>query len=299
MAESVYDRGDHDQDLLQKQTIYTIERIRVFQCNNPHPQDDGLESEFDGVFLFNVGRRVHMGQPGTIHDSVQKFDHKLGGVRFGLEALCYLDDNVDSWFEFVEGLVMEYGLFKKHSDQLSMEISGYLRSFFRFHSGCFDSVVIVVDVDWLQFSREYLEGKEKLQFRDHHRHDGDGDVMMIDEDDDEGMMDEDMKEILSLAKWCWGEEGGDMELVDVQPRMTVEKMDVMAVGAEQEGCPICLRALAGKVARHGQLRWLSESHASEIIRLSCGHAFHHRCILNWLPIKHSCPCCRSSSLTIV
>lgn len=287
MAESGYDRGDHDHDLVQKQDIYTIERIRVFQCNNPHIQDDGLESEFDGVFLFNVGRRIHMGQPGTLHESVQKFDRKLEGVRFGLEALCNLDDSVDSWFEFVEGLVMESGLFK-HSDQLAMEISGYLRSFFRFHSGCFDSIVIVVDVD-------------KLQLHDHHRHDGDDDVMMIvDDDDDKGVMDEDMKEILSLAKWCWGEEGGDMELVEVEPQMTVEKMDdVMAVGAEQEGCSICLRALAGKVAKHGQLRWLSESRASEIVRLSCGHAFHHRCILNWLPINHSCPYCRSSSLTIV
>jgi len=308
MAESGCDHGDRYHD---HHHIYTVERIRVFQCNNPHPQDDGLESDFDGVFLFNVQRRVLMGQPGTIYESVQKFDRKLEGVRFCLEALCYLDDNVDGWFEFAEGLVMALGLFK-HSDRLAMEISGYLRSFFRFHSGCFDSILIVADVDWLRFSPEHLEDKEKQFDHDHH-HDDDDDVMMIVDDEDEGMVDEDMKEmprvegilvdemekILRLAKWRWGEEGRDMELVEVEPRMTVKNMDVMAVGAEQEGCSICLSALAGKVARHSQLRWLPESHESETVRLTCGHMFHHQCIFNWLPINHSCPYCRSSSLTIV
>ena len=41
-------------------------------------------------------------------------------------------------------------------------------------------------------------------------------------------------------------------------------------------CPVCM-----------------QDASSDTIALPCGHAFHRRCIVSWLQLNSSCPCCRA------
>jgi hypothetical protein len=58
--------------------------------------------------------------------------------------------------------------------------------------------------------------------------------------------------------------------------------DAFAAASRKEGspvrgdCPVCM-----------------EDASCDSIALSCGHAFHKRCIMVWLQMNSSCPCCRA------
>ena len=58
--------------------------------------------------------------------------------------------------------------------------------------------------------------------------------------------------------------------------------DAIAVASRKEGraaggdCPVCM-----------------EDASCDSIALPCGHAFHKRCIVSWLQMNSSCPCCRA------
>ena len=59
--------------------------------------------------------------------------------------------------------------------------------------------------------------------------------------------------------------------------------DAIAAASRQEGsrpavgdCPVCLQDASG-----------------DSVALPCGHAFHKRCLVSWLQVNSSCPCCRA------
>ena len=58
--------------------------------------------------------------------------------------------------------------------------------------------------------------------------------------------------------------------------------DLIAAASRKEGrpaggdCPVCM-----------------QDASSDTIALPCGHAFHKRCIVSWLQVNSSCPCCRA------
>ena len=58
--------------------------------------------------------------------------------------------------------------------------------------------------------------------------------------------------------------------------------DAITAASRKEGrpadgdCPVCM-----------------QDASSDTIALPCGHAFHKRCIVSWLQVNSSCPCCRA------
>ena len=68
-------------------------------------------------------------------------------------------------------------------------------------------------------------------------------------------------------------------------------------GSPQESALLAIASLPDARAGHGQTSdcviCMTGTSGSRATTLSCGHTFHRKCIVSWLQVKGSCPCCRA------
>lgn len=99
------------------------------------------------------------------------------------------------------------------------------------------------------------------------------------------------------------------EMVEVKPLLKIEKMELEMIRygvcrpifenntLKHDKCSICLEGFSYVIIGTRKFMLLEDPNA--IVRLSCGHVFHHTCICKWILKMSSCPLCRSSTSVYV
>jgi hypothetical protein len=80
-------------------------------------------------------------------------------------------------------------------------------------------------------------------------------------------------------------------------RSRVERSCARRGPPRQESALLAIASLPDVRAGHGQMGdcavCMDDTSSDRATTLTCGHTFHRKCIVSWLQVKGSCPCCRT------